>query len=134
MQLVQTQMVIAKHISYTFMKREGIPHLVHVERCIDFKKTPVDSQDRFIDTLIREMYLGNVFIRLLESHDFHVHSTYVVKNVIFRDSRQSPSLLRVFRRDIGRTPTVPLLLNTFSIRNFLKMILKVFSRVKEYMT
>ena len=63
------------------MKRKEIPHLIHVERGIDFKKIQGGSQDLFINTLIREMYLGNVFVRLLASHDFHVRNAYVVKDV-----------------------------------------------------
>jgi hypothetical protein len=54
MQLAQIQLVIAKHIPHIFIEREGIPHLVYVERGIDFKKIPGGSQGHFIDTLIRE--------------------------------------------------------------------------------
>jgi hypothetical protein len=61
MQLAQTQVVIAKHIPHTFIEREGIPHLVYIERGIDFKKTPGGSQGHFIDMLIREGLLRYLF-------------------------------------------------------------------------
>jgi hypothetical protein len=53
--------VIAKHIPHTFIERKGIPHLVYIERGIDFKKTPGGSQGHFIDTLIREGLLRYLF-------------------------------------------------------------------------
>jgi hypothetical protein len=87
-------------------KREGVSHHIHAYGGDNFKITLGGAQGHLADALIRVRHWGHILTRLVTSHEFHVYSAYVAKNIIIKSMRQPPSLLKIFEKGRRWTPMI----------------------------
>jgi hypothetical protein len=87
------------------LKKERVSHCIHANESSNFKITLRGAQGQLVNTLIRGKALCHVPVRLVTSHEFHVHNTYVTRDIVFKSPRQLPSQLKVFEKGKRWTPT-----------------------------